>query len=428
MQETRKHFSDRIFPCLLILFVVTIFFPEKSKVNNIVIMLLAANWLAGMQFLHLRRLINQPVLLLLILFYLLHPLSLLYTENFHDGKMWLEFRLPLILIPLFIGTAKPETIHPRRLSLLFAFGTALISLTGIAFGIYRTVVYHNNEYLYSDHLGWLFDKQAVYFAAYINFSIAILLFYLHKNDENFRSFKPLAIVSILLMSITSYLLASRTAMVILVLLITGYIVFLVLSRKQYLPALILLFGLLVGGFMFIKVFPKTVKRFISIGNTEYVYDNTHPIDHFNSDISDQNWNSLNQRLAAWSCARAVIGKNLLLGTGIGDVQDELVSEYEKRNFHLGVHTRMNAHNQYLDVLLGFGVTGLIIFLAAYLLFPLYLSWHRKDFLLAFFVSATAVYYLTEVFLNRNQGIIFVVFFLVILSINRNDQDSVLSAS
>ena len=101
--------------------------------------------------------------------------------------------------------------------------------------------------------------------------------------------------------------------------------------------------------------------------------------------------------------------------GIGDVGDSLIEEYRKNNFYFGIKYNLNAHSQYLDVLLGFGIIGFVVFFLAMILIPLIHAVKTKNHLLIFFLVSMTAYMATEVMLNRNQGVTFVAFFIILLA-------------
>ena len=62
--------------------------------------------------------------------------------------------------------------------------------------------------------------------------------------------------------------------------------------------------------------------------------------------------------------------NWLAGTGLGDKLDVMMDIYRQKGFMFGYKTKRNLHNNYLDVWITFGVIGLVLFLAGWLLLPL----------------------------------------------------------
>jgi len=409
-----KFFSPgNLFFLSICLFVITLYGPV-SQVNNVAIMIMGAAWIYSGGYKRLGSLFSDKVALGLMIFYVFQALTLFYTKNKTVGGMWLEYRSPMMYLSLILGTSIVSVLQRRKLLLLFAWVTAAAAILGLLFGAIMFARTGDSGYVYNDNLGTLFDKQAVYFAMYVNFAVMIFVYFLHHGFIQKKIWKNMAVVSITLLVIVNYLLASRTSMLILAVFLISYIIYIILKQKRFLTGFILLFGMIILGVLTTQLFPKTTNRFVSVTNSKFEYSNLHPVDHFNGETSKENWNSLNTRLAIWNCAKEVIKRNPVFGVGIGDAGDTLIEEYRKNNFYFGIKYNLNSHNEYLDVAIGFGLVGFGIFLAAVLLIPLVTAYTEKNYLMLFFVAALAVYLTTEVMLNRNQGVTFIAFFLILL--------------
>ncbi len=77
--------------------------------------------------------------------------------------------------------------------------------------------------------------------------------------------------------------------------------------------------------------------------------------------SDPNGHSLLQRMEFWKNGWQIFSKNIIIGVGSGDVQDEFNKQYTLNNSKLRVENRKRAHNYFLTILLTFGVIGFIYF-------------------------------------------------------------------
>ena len=64
---------------------------------------------------------------------------------------------------------------------------------------------------------------------------------------------------------------------------------------------------------------------------------------------------------------------------------EQIEEYEKMNFVMGFKYRYNPHNQYLDNIVRNGLLGGGISLLIIYIWPIIISYRRKDFLLLAFI-------------------------------------------
>ena len=104
-----------------------------------------------------------------------------------------------------------------------------------------------------------------------------------------------------------------------------------------------------------------------------------------------------------------IKQNWIFGVGPANVQKELdncYSAYTYRNQYDDFNKKTyNTHNQYFDVLLKFGIFGLLFFIVFLFWGINYKSEYYYIFLLLIFFSM-----LTENILNRQVGIVFFNFF------------------
>ncbi|MDQ4138889.1 MAG: hypothetical protein M3142_00040, partial [Bacteroidota bacterium] len=73
----------------------------------------------------------------------------------------------------------------------------------------------------------------------------------------------------------------------------------------------------------------------------------------------------------------------------------------------------NTHNEYLEEALRHGIIGLTLLMLAFL-FPVVLSIKHRNFLYFLFLITFMIACLSEVFLNRQKGVIFYAFFNALL--------------
>jgi O-antigen ligase len=415
LKEQRAFFSQKENAyCLTLCFFVLTLYSPLIPLNNLAIAAMGLVWIISGRFKNVSGLLKNKIAFGLLVFYAFQALTLLYSSNKSVGGMWLEYRSPMAYLPLILGMSTLTSSQRNKVLLFFAWLTASASFVGLAYGSFLAWHTGDSGFLYNDNLGLLFDKQAVYFAMYINFSVAIFIWALHYNLIHKQVQRNLGVLAIVGMTLVCYLLASRIALLILVCLVLGYVCVLIVQQKKYLTGFIILSGGGILAFLSPQLFPKTMSRFVSVTNSNYAYTNMHPVDHFNGEISKENWNSLNTRLAIWSCAGEIIKRHPLTGVGIGDVGDTLLEQYRRKSFYFGIRYNLNCHNQYLDVALGGGVVGEIVFLIAVLIVPVYKGFKNRNTLLVFFVLSLAIYLITEIMFNRNQGVTFICFFMLLL--------------
>ena len=141
-----------------------------------------------------------------------------------------------------------------------------------------------------------------------------------------------------------------------------------------------------------------LERFGHISRIEYKLDA--PVETFNE---------LTIRFALIECAWMVVKENLVFGVGIGDVRKELDKVYRKVDYKFGYLDNQDPHNQYLQIAIGSGIVGLLIFLISFLV-PLYFSILANDKFYIFFSVLFLFSFLFESVLERHNGIILYSFF------------------
>jgi O-antigen ligase len=119
------------------------------------------------------------------------------------------------------------------------------------------------------------------------------------------------------------------------------------------------------------------------------------------------------RSLIWKSAFGVIKSNLILGVGTGDASYELKKEFKKRGYVDGYYDNLNAHNQFLEILLENGIIGLIIFLSL-ICYSIYISITEQNLLLGLFIIMMTVFFMFETVLNRLAGITFFPLFAFLL--------------
>jgi O-antigen ligase len=135
-------------------------------------------------------------------------------------------------------------------------------------------------------------------------------------------------------------------------------------------------------------------------------------------------NFLTIRLAKWLVHADVFRNHPVFGTSPGDIKSERKLAYYYRGFiNLG-EANYNAHNQYLDILCRFGLTGFVLFMC-WLLWPIH--WKKLE-LYEYFLISSAIIFLTESFLERQQGLFAFLFFYAVLTKRRREQVSSISTS
>lgn len=129
--------------------------------------------------------------------------------------------------------------------------------------------------------------------------------------------------------------------------------------------------------------------------------------------------TLMQRLEFWKASAGIIGSNWIYGVGTGDMNEAFSEQYVKMNTKLPPDQRWRSHNQYLSVLVGFGVIGFLWFLFAFL-YPAIRLKGFGDFYFLTFIIIAALSMLTEDTMESQMGVTFITFFYCFFLFGRRE--------
>lgn len=116
-----------------------------------------------------------------------------------------------------------------------------------------------------------------------------------------------------------------------------------------------------------------------------------------------------QRFEFWRASAGIIRDHWLTGVGTGDMNIAFEQQYKTMNTLLEPGQRWRSHNQFLSVMVGFGVFGLIWFLAAIWL-PPYIMHKQYDFFVITHLMISMLAMLAEDTIESQTGITFFVLF------------------
>ena len=132
--------------------------------------------------------------------------------------------------------------------------------------------------------------------------------------------------------------------------------------------------------------------------------------------------SLALRIEYWNTSLFIIKNHFFIGVGTGDIKNAFKNKYEELNSQLDKIYRNRAHNQYLTIMVTFGILGLVIFMA-YLLIPIfYESPYKIIYLLIY--SILILSFFTEDTLETQAGVTLFAFFnsLFLLGLKNNQNE------
>ena len=133
--------------------------------------------------------------------------------------------------------------------------------------------------------------------------------------------------------------------------------------------------------------------------------------------------SVMQRIEFWKASIGIIKDHWLTGVGTGDMNLAFRDQYEKMHTKLAPDQRWRSHNQYLSVIVGFGIFGLVWFLLA-LLYPPFLLRRLDDYFFLVFLVITFLSMTTGDTIESQTGVSFVAIFYSFLLFGRSEKISI----
>lgn len=126
-------------------------------------------------------------------------------------------------------------------------------------------------------------------------------------------------------------------------------------------------------------------------------------------LDNPNGSSLMQRIEYLNASVHIIRNHVLFGVGTGDLPKHFEKAYEEINSKLQAQWRWRSHNQYISILVGFGIFGLIWFLFS-LLFPYVSNPANRHFLYTVFLLIMMFSMITEDTIETQAGVTLLAFF------------------
>lgn len=341
---------------------------------------------------------NPLPILLLTSPFTLAVFGILYTSNIDRGIEVMVKMIPFLILPTAIMGKRISRETFLRLMELFTVSVFLASLLALSKAVYFLGL-NFGDYFYYQKFSLLLEKHTTYFSLFSLISISYCLnsFYLGKSIV----YRVWRVFLVIYFSCILYMLSSRIGLVCLFFILIYF--FWVYSSQRIKKSIRLILSLTMSiVFILVLLFSQNFQRRFEYG--------TNNIE--NSDLS--------LRFKHWVGVINVIqNNNIWIGNGTGDSKQGLFEEYQKVGFDIGKEKMYNAHNQFLEFTLYYGVMGLALILGL-IFYALRLSIMVADHFSASIILTISLVMLTESILERQSGIIlFSICFALIIGMNND---------
>ncbi len=348
-----------------------------------------------------------------LIFFLLHVLALLYSQNMSAALFEVEKKLAFLVLPLVAATGPaPDAAIWKIFNRGFVLSCLALCVVSIYFSLTQLGTQdapHNFDVQTADNfhrlnpnasptweffsyiqLGDWIDVHPAYFSMYLIFCCGLLLQDMHQ--ENRIKALNTALIGFFIFFIA--LLSSRIA----ILSLAATLIYL-LRHIFKANTLRIAFGGACVLILCLMVFINPISRYRIFQEPITTSVEVTP--------SITQWNSVNLRMLEWKASLAGISNAWLMGVGPGDAQGVLNSYYSSFS-NATSKLRYNCHNQYLQTTLELGVAGLLA-LTVCLFKPVMFSLNPNPLFIAFIILFSLMC-LTESMLARQKGIVFFTLF------------------
>ncbi len=389
--------------------------PLLPKIVPVFIILITANALlqksVGKRF---RQMKATGFMYAMTGFYGLHVIGMLYSDNLAFGLFDLEIKLSLLLFPLIFALS-PALNKRQFLYALWAFiiACAIAVVIGLvsSYQEYRAhdekIIYFYGPHFYPFmHLG--------FFALYLNFAIACVM---HLMDNYRLSWKDPGFyglwLGILLLVSGVWFTTSKIGLLSLLLLLLIALTYWVITYRRWIAGLLCLL-ILAASLWAVTTQTSETATYLRFESA---------IQNLLEPVPERSMTgSIQSRKQIWRLSTYLIRRHPLLGTGTGDVKDELLRTYDKLGYTGLKEKQLNAHNQFIQTTVALGIAGLLGWLSL-LGIPLIRAIRRRELLLGLLVILLAAAALTDSIIEVQAGVVFLALFLTLLMHRPSRTDS-----
>ncbi len=329
--------------------------------------------------------------------YLLYVLYCMPSQHMDKAMDYLEYKLSFLIFPILFSFRPTFTIE--RKSVLQSFVLACLVLSIFYCGQASFHYFQTGDISYFQSSAFATNHHPSYVAAFLSFSIYILIQELRIEKNPSKRYAYLAIISFF--TLLHFPLTSLAGIILLFGLYTLLFIkwaWEKLNKWQFSSMVIL--GIL--GIQLVFLLQPSLKRNITF--TAELAGNylRSPSDFIKEHPEGMSGNQA--RLVIWTITGQIIAEHPM-GVGLGNLEDEMQKRLVDLNQQELIEKNYNPHNQFLQVFAEIGILGLLIILTI-LCCTIRLAWNRKDDLLLFIVFSLMLNSLFESMLQRQSGIVF----------------------
>jgi len=340
----------------------------------------------------------------LIAFSLIFFIYLLSGINSDESEQWLKHlrhKLPFLLLPFSFTAMKRITQKEFRFLLFVFLCICTLSVLPVLWEYFHAYAEINDSYLRAQVLPTPIS--------HIRYSLLLTLavissVWIFLNAHGNTLYRYLSLGLGLFLFAFIHLLAVRSGLLALYLSLGFITLFFIIKEKKW--------WLAVAGTVVMIAVPVLAWYALPTFQNKIKYAKW-DMGIFNSD-KDRSQYSDSRRLFSWQVALDIFYEKPLLGSGIGDLRSEMDKTYRELRPNLKAEDRIMPHNQWLYILAGTGLLGLLLFLLSQLFIAFSYGLSKQWLYLAFLIVLTSSF-IAEATLEAQLGVGIYCLFVLLLA-------------
>lgn len=387
--ENKLANSDNVFYYLSLCISASL--PFSIKVNSVAVIALTAYWIVYCVKNRGLKLRKTSMVILPLLLFLVYMYGAFISKSASAGFKEIEQRLTFLIFPLIYSSIPVLKVEKLR-NVLVAFVLSCLVLSLLTFR-------DGYDFIFAEHRVWAMGEKILlhrpYFGLYCGVAILILMWLGSICSSVICKIGVVAGV-IWFLAFVILINAKMAALSLFASLYLLLCIYLMVNKKKF--AAITVNGLMLLLFSLMYLQSNTVREVVNtiISFKSFSYD------RFDSMMVD----SFNVRLGIWNCSFQTLfsGSTWLTGLGTADVKDALTLCYNSMSFQEQAANQFNAHNQLLEIWIGAGLFGVIVYFLTVFGAGLHAIRSNKYLFMGFLILFLLCSF-TESLLNAQKGIV-----------------------
>ncbi len=335
--------------------------------------------------------------LLFAMFYVIHCVSMFYTENLAEGWATLEKRLSFLLLPLMFFIFDFSYFgreNVRKVLWAFTLGILAVVCADLLSAAWDVLFRGAGTSRFFDVN--LSSEHHTYISMHICVGIIVCFVELVRGKGKPLWQKLLLVLALALFTVATVLLSSRAGLLCMVAVYLLLFLWMIFGRKMYRAGIVTAVVAVVGVGVIAMAFPNSLERVTNTVKSLFSSERTEDV-----------------RVTILRSTVPVALDNWLTGVGVGDKIDAYMEQYRKDSNQIPLERKYNSHNQFVDTTTVTGILGLALMLCFFVVpAALAIRDRRFDVVFALFLFVIFFNALFESVFEKQAGIMFFVLLFV----------------